>query len=284
LNDRFHMKTARETSEPNRLRVRVWRGALFFCLSLLWLGSFCDSVSAQIPAPLPAKDSTPMPFSLNIGVEHSEDPKTIAKSVQVVALLTVLGLLPTLLVMVTSFTRITVILNFLKRAAGVGEQPSAQIIAGLGLFLTIYIMAPVGAQMNEKAIKPYVAGEITQSVAIEEMLKPLREFMFRFTREKDISLFVQIAKMEKPQSPDDVPTHILVPAYIISELKTAFQIGFLLFLPFLVIDMVVASILLSMGMIVLPPVTISTPFKILLFVMVDGWYLVIRSITMGFYS
>ena len=143
-------------------------------------------------------------------------------------------------------------------------------------------MAPVGKEINEKAITPYIDGTITQKQAFKEALQPIRGFMFKYTNKKDIALFVNIAKMEKPDTKDDIPTHILIPAYIISELKTAFQIGFLLFLPFLVIDMVVASVLLSMGMIVLPPITISTPFKVLLFVMVDGWNLIIQSITMGF--
>ncbi|MBN2143642.1 MAG: flagellar type III secretion system pore protein FliP [Candidatus Aureabacteria bacterium] len=255
---------------------------IFYMISLLLLLFLCDS-SLFAQAETAATGATPFPFSLNIGLEHTEDPKQIAKSIQIVILLTVLGLVPSFLVMVTSFTRITVILNFLKRAAGIGQQPSSQVIAGLGLFLTCYVMAPVGIEMNENAIKPYMNGDISQSEALTKLLKPLRKFMFKYTSKKDIALFVKVAKIEKPKNQDEVPTYLLIPAYIISELKTSFQIGFLLFLPFLIIDMVVASILLSMGMIVLPPVTISTPFKILLFVMVDGWHLIIRAITMGFY-
>jgi flagellar biosynthetic protein FliP len=244
---------------------------------------FADAVSGSLPIPdLTTGSDTPMPFALNIGLERTDDPKEIAKGIQILIFLTVLALAPSLFVMMTSFTRIVVILGFLKRASGVGQQPSAQIIAGLALFLTVYIMAPVGKDINEKAIQPYMNGVITQSEALDEMLIPLRAFMFRLTREKDIALFVHIAKMDKPKSREDIPTYLLVPAYVISELKTAFQIGFLLFLPFLVIDMTVASVLLSMGMIVLPPVTVSTPFKVLLFVMVDGWYLIVRSITLGF--
>ena len=163
-----------------------------------------------------------------------------------------------------------------------GAQPSNQIVIGLSLFLTFYIMAPVGKEINENAVQPYLNKEITQKQAFEEFLKPVRKFMFKYTNKKDIALFINIAKMEKPETREDISTHILIPAYIISELKTAFQIGFLLFLPFLVIDMVVASVLLSMGMIVLPPITISTPFKVLLFVLVDGWNMVIHSITLGF--
>jgi flagellar biosynthetic protein FliP len=239
--------------------------------------------AAQNAAPAsPGNAVTPFPFALNMQVENTDNPKEIAKGVQILLFLTVLSLAPSLVVMTTSFTRITVILSFLKRASGLGQQPSPQIIAGLSLFLTVYVMAPVGMEMNEKAIKPYLAETINQRQALENLIRPLRLFMFKYTREKDIALFVHIAKMDKPRTREEVPTYLLIPAYIISELKTAFQIGFVLFLPFLIIDMVVASILLSMGMIVLPPITISTPFKILLFVLVDGWHLIIRSITMGF--
>lgn len=242
---------------------------IFFGKSLLF---------AEIGSP---STPSPFPFKLNIGFEQSENPKEISKGLSVLLFLTVLSLAPSILVMVTSFTRIAVILDFLKRAAGTGQYPSTQMINGLALFLTIYVMAPVGIEINEKAIKPYLSEEISQHEAFENLVKPIRKFMFKFTREKDIALFVKISGIQKPKSQEDVPTYLLIPAYIISELKTAFQIGFLLFLPFLVIDMVVASILLSMGMIVLPPITISTPFKILLFVLVDGWHLIIRSITMG---
>ncbi len=255
--------------------------SLFLFLFLLILPGLETKVFASSPI-LGTSAATPMPFSLNIGIEHTENPKEISKGIQVVIFLTVLTLAPSIIVLTTSFTRISVILNFLKKASGVGSQPSAQIISGLALFLTVYVMAPVGIEMNDKAIKPYMNEEITQKEALENLLTPLRKFMFKYTREKDIALFVKIAKMKKPQTKADVPTYLLIPAYVISELKTAFQIGFVLFLPFLIIDMVVASILLSMGMIVLPPVTISTPFKILLFVLVDGWHLVVRSITMGF--
>ena len=253
-------------------RILLW-GSLLFALM-----GFAATVHAQTAATPP----TPLPFSINFGVQGTEDPKTISKAVEFVIFITVITLAPSIMVMVTSFTRIVIVLNFLKRAAGVGSQPSDQIIAGLALFITFYVMAPVGMEINEKAIKPYLNESISQQEAIDNLLKPLRGFMFKYTREKDISLFAKIAKMNNIRTRDDVPTYILIPAYIISELKTAFQVGFVLFLPFLIIDMVIASILMSMGMIVLPPITISTPFKILLFVMVDGWHLIIRSITMGF--
>ncbi len=225
--------------------------------------------------------STPFPVKVSIGVENSDKPKDIAPIIQIVILITLITFAPALLTMVTCFTRIVVILSFLKRALAMGAQPSNQIVIGLALFLTFYTMAPVGKEINDKAITPYLDGKITQKQAIERGLKPLRAFMFKYTHKKDLALFLNISKIKKPKTKDDIPTYILIPAYITSELKTAFQIGFLFFLPFLVIDMVVASVLLSMGMIVLPPITISTPFKVLLFVMVDGWHLVIQSITMG---
>ena len=229
-----------------------------------------------------ADEDTPFPLKINLGVEKSDNPKDIAPVFQIMIILTLLTFLPAMLTMVTCFTRIAVILSFLKRALAMGTQPSQQMVIGLSLFLTFYIMAPVGKQINDEAITPYLEKEITQKQAFSKAIKPIRTFMFKYVKKRDLALFVNIAKMEKPNTKDDIPTHILIPAYIISELKTAFQIGFLLFLPFLVIDMVVASVLLAMGMIVLPPITISTPFKVLLFVMVDGWHLIIQSITMGF--
>ncbi|EKD27046.1 MAG: hypothetical protein ACD_79C00911G0005 [uncultured bacterium] len=264
-------------------RKNFMKKLFLFVLLIIAFNVSAKSLYAQAPITAPLSDNkNPIPFSLNIGFEGTDSPKEISKGIQIVIFITILSLAPSILVMVTSFTRIVVILGFLKRASGLGQHPSNQITAGLALFLTVYVMAPVGIEMNDKAIQPYLNEEITQGEALENILKPLRKFMFKYTREKDIALFVNIAKIERPKSQEDVPTYLLIPAYIISELKTSFQIGFLLFLPFLVIDMVVASILLSMGMIVLPPVTISTPFKVLLFVMVDGWHLIIKSITLGF--
>ncbi|MCK5706265.1 MAG: flagellar type III secretion system pore protein FliP [Candidatus Aureabacteria bacterium] len=229
-----------------------------------------------------ADEDTPFPLKFNFAIEKSDNPKDIAPAFQLMIIFTLITLAPALLTMVTCFTRIAVILSFMKNALKMGQQPSNQIIIGLSLFLTFYIMAPVGEKINNDALTPYLEEQITQKQALDVTVKHLRTFMFKYAKKKDIALFVNIAKMEKPNTRDDIPTHILIPAYIISELKTAFQIGFLLFLPFLVIDMVVASILLSMGMIVLPPITISTPFKVLLFVMVDGWNLIVSSITLGF--
>jgi flagellar biosynthetic protein FliP len=170
----------------------------------------------------------------------------------------------------------------MKKAISTGSQPSNQIMVSMALFLTIYIMAPVWTEINTKAVQPLMRQEITEQEAFKEAIEPIRSFMIKYTRKKDLALFVQLSKQEKPATINDVPTTTLVPAFIISELKTAFQMGFVLFIPFLIIDMVTASVLLAMGMIVLPPMVISLPFKILMFVMVDGWYLIVRSITLGF--
>ena len=223
-----------------------------------------------------------LPLKVEVGIGDEEGPKEVSKTIQLFLLLTVLSLAPAILIMVTSFTRIVIVLSFLKRALATGSQPSQQILVGLALFLTFFIMGSVWTEISEKAYTPYMNGELTQVQAFGRGVEPLRKFMFKQTREKDLALFVYLSKMEKPRNRDDIPTRILIPAFIISELKTAFTMGFILFLPFLIIDMVVASVLLSMGMMMLPPVMISLPFKVLLFVMVDGWYLIVRSLALSF--
>lgn len=202
---------------------------------------------------------------------------------QILVLLTLLTLLPALFVSVTSFTRLIIVSHFLRQALGTQTMPPNQVLIGLSLFLTYFIMQPVGSRINQEALEPMMKGQITQMEAIDRASVPLRDFMLRYTREKDLSLFLGIAKLPRPQQPQDVPMRVLIPSFMISELKTAFQIGFVLFLPFLVIDMVVSAVLLSLGMMQLPPVVVSTPFKILLFVMVDGWNLVIGSLVKSFY-
>lgn len=201
---------------------------------------------------------------------------------QILILLTVLTLVPTILIMTTSFTRIVIVLSFARNALGTQQMPPNQIIIGIALFLTIFIMGPTLTTINKDAIQPYVKNQITQEQAIKSAEKPLREFMFKQTRSKDLALFIKLSKMEKPQTIDDIPTTALIPAFIISELRTAFQIGFLIYIPFLLIDIVVSSVLMSMGMMMVPPVVISLPFKILLFVMVDGWYLLVNSLVSSF--
>ena len=203
-------------------------------------------------------------------------------AVQIVVLLTLLSLAPALVIMLTSFSRIIIVLSFLRTAMGTQQMPPNQVLIGLTLFLTLFIMAPVGERINREALQPYLSRQLSQETALERAMPPLREFMFKQTRERDLALMVHLARLERPKDRTAVPTHVLVPAYAISELRTAFQIGFVLFIPFLVIDMVVSSVLISMGMLFLPPPVISFPFKLLLFVLADGWHLVVRSLVMGF--
>jgi flagellar biosynthetic protein FliP len=202
---------------------------------------------------------------------------------QILILLTLLSFIPAILVSVTSFTRLIIVSHFLRQALGTQTMPPNQVLIGLALFLTFFIMQPVGERVNREALQPMLNGKITEMQALDQACVPLREFMLRYTREKDLALFMNIAKEKRPTQLKDLSMRIVIPSYMLSELKTAFQIGFVLFIPFLVIDMVVASVLLSMGMMQLPPVIVSTPFKILLFVMVDGWNLVIGSLVRSFY-
>ncbi|MGE3758788.1 MAG: flagellar type III secretion system pore protein FliP [Pseudobdellovibrionaceae bacterium] len=220
--------------------------------------------------------------TMNLGFKTTENPNEVVNVVKIIMMLTVLTLAPAILIMMTSFTRIIIVLSFLRQAMGVQNTPPNQLLVGLALFLTFFIMGPAFTEMNEKAIQPYIANTITQDKAIEVGLAPLRRFMFSQTRDQDLSLFVRLAKIPAPKTRADVPTMVLIPAFIISELKTAFQIGFIIFLPFLVIDMVAASVLMAMGMMMLPPIVISLPLKIMLFVLVDGWTLLVGSMVKSF--
>jgi flagellar biosynthesis protein FliP len=202
---------------------------------------------------------------------------------QILILMTILSVVPAILVSVTSFTRLIIVSHFLRQALGTQTMPPNQVLIGLSLFLTYFIMQPVVERMNQDALQPMMNGKITELQALDKACVPLKQFMLRYTREKDISLFLSIAKQPKPRNVQDLSMRIVIPSFMISELKTAFQIGFVLFIPFLVIDMVVAAVLLSMGMMQLPPVVVSTPFKILLFVMVDGWNLIVGSLVRSFY-
>ncbi len=224
----------------------------------------------------------PVP-NINVGVEAANNPQDVALSLQVLFVLTVLTLAPSILIMMTSFTRIIVVLSFLRSALATQQMPPNQVLVGLALFLTFFTMSPYVEQVNQNALQPYLAGTINQEAALTEGMKPMREFMLKQTRENDIALFVNLSETPRPNSPEDIPTTTLIPAFVISELKTAFQIGFLIYIPFIVIDMVVASTLMSMGMMMLPPVMISLPFKILLFILVDGWHLIIRSLITSFH-
>jgi flagellar biosynthetic protein FliP len=207
---------------------------------------------------------------------------TISAPLQIVLLLTLISFLPAILVTMTSFTRITIIFHFLRQALGTQEMPSSQILIGLSLFLTMFIMAPVGARINEVALEPAMAGRISVTEAMALGTPPLRDFMLKQTRETDLALFIELGKIEKPETAAELPMRVVIPAYVISELKTGFQMGFFLFVPFLLIDLVVSTTLLSMGMLQMPPAMVSLPFKILLFVMIDGWNLLVGSIVRSF--
>lgn len=206
----------------------------------------------------------------------------LSTPVQILVLLTLLTILPGVLFAVTGFTRILIVLGFVRNALGTASTPPNQILVGIAFFLTLFVMAPTLRKIDTQALKPYMSHSISEKVALERASGPLRTFMFKQTRSSDLALFINLSHGKRPRTRADVPTHVLVPAFIISELKTAFQIGFLIYLPFLIIDMVVASTLTSMGMMMLPPALISLPFKILLFVLVDGWHLVIQSLVSSF--
>ena len=220
--------------------------------------------------------------SVNLGFKSTDNPNEVVNAIKIVMVLTILSLAPAILIMMTSFTRIIVVLSFMRQALGTQQMPPNQLLVGLALFLTFFIMAPAFNQINENALKPYLDNKITQERAIDEALTPIRAFMWKQTRAVDVNLFVKLAKIDKPKTRADVPTTVLIPAFIISELKTAFQIGFIIYLPFLVIDLVISSVLMAMGMMMLPPVVISLPFKIMLFVLVDGWTLLVGSIVQSF--
>ncbi|MYL48683.1 flagellar type III secretion system pore protein FliP [Halobacillus litoralis] len=217
-----------------------------------------------------------------IDIFSSSDPESVATSVKLLLLLTVLSLAPGILILMTSFTRILIVLSFVRTSLATQSMPPNQVLIGIALFLTFFIMAPTFQEVNEQALTPLFNEEITLDEAYEEASEPMKEFMGKHTRQKDLALFMNYSGMEAPESIQDVPLTTLVPAFAISELKTAFQMGFMIFVPFLVIDMAVASVLMSMGMMMLPPVMISLPFKILLFVLVDGWYLISKSLLEGF--
>ncbi len=219
---------------------------------------------------------------MSIQFDRTEEPGRVAVVLEIFLLLTVLSLAPAILVMVTSFTRIVIVLSVLRQALGTQQMPPNPVVIGLAMFLTFFIMQNVFFDINRQALQPYMAGKTTLMQAAEEAGGPLREFMARQTREKDIALFVEIAESPRPKTIQDIPMTILIPSFIISELKTAFQIAFLLYMPFLIIDMVIASVLLSMGMMMLPPVMISLPFKIILFVLSDGWHLITGSLVKSF--
>ena len=238
---------------------------------------------AVLAAEMPAQQTTlPMPkISLEVG--KATKPEDVSVTLQILFLMTILSLAPALLILTTAFTRIIIVLHFLKQAMGTPQMPPPQVLLGLAMFLTFFVMAPVWNKVNTEALQPYLQSKMTMNDAYDKGVVPLREFMFKQTREEDLALFVKMANLEKPKNRSEIPIHVLIPAFAISELRIGFQIGLVLFVPFLIIDMVVASILMSMGMMMLPPAMISMPFKILLFILVDGWHLVIGSLIASFH-
>jgi len=249
------------------------RKRLFFIL--LAVGAIFLLVGCATEGPLSAPGVT-------LSVDPAGEPEQVSTGVQLLVLLTVLSIAPAILSLATSFTRIVIVLSLLRNAIGTPTIPPNQVLIGLALLLTFFVMAPVYTQINEQALQPYSDGEIDQETAFELASEPIRTFMLAQTREKDLQLFVDLSEMERPETAADIPTVVLLPAFVISELRAAFIMGFAVYIPFLIIDMVVSSILLAMGMMMLPPPLISLPFKILLFVMVDGWYLIARSLMLSF--
>lgn len=220
---------------------------------------------------------------ISVQIGESTDSSDLSTTLQIVLMMTVLSLAPSIIIMVTSFIRFTIVFSFLRQAMGIHQMPPNQLLLGLALILTFFVMSPVIEKSYSEGIEPYLEKKIEKEEAFDKAVAPFRKFMLSQTREKDLALFVDIARMERPKTAEDVPLHVLVPGFVISELRTAFQIAFVLFIPFLVIDMVVASVLMSMGMMMLPPIIVSLPFKILLFVLVDGWYLLIKSLVESFH-
>lgn len=237
--------------------------ALLFCLAPHWAGA------------------TPVIPDIDIKIGGGDGQQGVT-SLSLILIITILSIAPAILILMTSFTRIVIVLGFIRTSLGTQQMPPNQVLIGLALFMTLFVMSPTLGQVNDVALQPYLKGEINQTEALDKATDPMKKFMISQTREKDLLLFMKYTKTEKPASYEDIPLTVLVPAYAISELKTAFQMGFMIFIPFLVIDMVVSSTLMAMGMMMLPPVMISLPFKILLFIMVDGWHLVVKSLLASF--
>lgn len=249
----------------------ITMGIIMFILMVL--------VSAAYGANPPPASNFPM---ISIAMDKAKGPEDVSVTLQIFAALTLLSIAPSILIMLTSFTRFIIVFSLLRQAMGTQQMPPNQILIGLAMFLTFYVMTPVWQDINQNAFQPFIEKKISSEQAIDTAFIPIRKFMYKQIREKDLALFIEIAKLKRPDTPADVPTMVMIPSFIISELKTAFQLGFLLFIPFLIIDMVVASVLLAMGMMMLPPIMISLPFKLLLFVLVDGWHLIVGSLVKGF--
>lgn len=242
---------------------------IFAALGMVLFGALAAKAQMAVP-------------DINISFKNADSSQEFSKGLQILIWLTVLTLAPSIFIMTTAFTRIVIVLSLTRQAIGIGSLPPTQVIVGLALMLTFFVMAPTIGEINEKAFQPYMKQQITQQAALTRGIEPLRQFMFRQTGEPDLALFVKLSKINKPANNKDIPTYVLMPAFVISELKVAFEIGFMIFMPFLVIDIVISSILVSMGMMFLPPMMIALPFKIILFVLVDGWHLIANALVTGF--
>jgi flagellar biosynthetic protein FliP len=255
------------------------RRVVFLSALLIVFALFARTARAAVPGPgLP---ELPIP-ALDMAVRTAEGPRDVVLTLQIVAFITIISMAPAILLMVTSFTRIMVVLGFVRSAIGLQQTPPNQVIASLAIFLTIFTMSPVWTRVYENALYPFVQGELPAAEAFDRTVTPIRQFMLRQTRERELSLLMRMSGDPQPANEDEVRTIVLIPAYVLSELKTAFQMGVVIYIPFIVVDMIVACILMSMGMMMLPPSMISLPFKILLFVMADGWSLVIASLVTSF--
>jgi|TARA_B100001996_G_scaffold129773_1_gene98618 flagellar biosynthetic protein FliP len=275
------LKIKEETSKKinkNRFSIFLQSISRFYGLNLMLRSIFLLSI---LCVGIPLYAQSPIP-GINISIDSASSPQQVSTTLQIVFLLTVLTMAPAILIMTTSFTRFVIVLSFLRQAIGTPTAPSNQIVIGLALFLSLFVMMPVWEEVNTTALDPYLEEAISQEEFMSRAALPIKRFMGNFTREKDLALFIRIAKIERPKNIDEVPIWVMIPAFVISELKAAFQIGFLLYVPFLVIDMVVASILMAMGMMMMPPVMISLPFKLMLFVLVDGWHLILGSMVKSF--
>ncbi|MBM3215086.1 flagellar type III secretion system pore protein FliP [Candidatus Poribacteria bacterium] len=266
-----------------RRRLIRWCATLCVCVVLGLLFSTdagAQTQRQQAPVSVPSVPTIP---DINFRISTGDgEPRNFASNLQILFFLTVLSLAPSILIMMTSFTRIVIVLSFLRQALGTQQMPPNQIMIGLSLFLTMYIMLPTWTDINQNALQPYLKSEITQPVAFQRALVPLRAFMFRQTRERDLALMVRLSQSPNPANESEVGTLVLIPAFIISELKTAFQLAFFVYLPFVVVDLVVASALMSIGVMMLPPLMISLPLKLLLFVLADGWNLLVTSLVTSF--
>ncbi len=249
---------------------------------LIALQGAAAALSWKAGAAYAQAQSLPIP-SISFGVEQAQTPEQTVFSLQLLMMFTVLALAPTILVMMTPFTRIIIVLSFVRQALGTQQAPPNQVMVGIALFMTLFISMPIFTEANEQALQPFLKKEITQEQAFERGLKPFRAFMLKQVRQPDLELYLTMSKSVRPQTPEDVPSHVLIPAFITSELKTAFIIGFLVYIPFLIIDMVIASTLMSMGMMMLPPTVISLPFKLVLFVLIDGWNILSQALIGSFF-